>query len=92
MRRRKPRSGEQACGLTAAGAYSVWKDRGSLAAGDLPMFAVGLVFSFFSAWLCIRWLIRYVSTHYFTVFAWYRIVFGGVVLLTAYTGWVTWAA
>jgi undecaprenyl-diphosphatase len=78
--------------LTAAGAYSVWKEWGSLAAGDLPMFAVGLVFSFFSAWLCIRWLIRYVSTHDFTVFAWYRIVFGGIVLLTAWTGWVTWAA
>ena len=58
---------------------------------DLPLFAVGLVFSFVSAWLCIRWLIRYVSTHDFTVFAWYRIVFGGLVLLTAYTGWVSWS-
>jgi undecaprenyl-diphosphatase len=47
------------------------------------MFAIGTVFAFFSALLCIRWLIRYVSTHDFTVFAWYRIVFGLVVLLTA---------
>ena len=78
--------------LMAAGAYSVWKERERLHAGDLPMFAVGTVVSFFCALLCIRWLIRYVSTHDFSVFAWYRIVFGGVVLLTAYTGWVTWAA
>lgn len=78
--------------LMGAGAYSVWKQRELLQWSDLPMFAVGTVFAFFSAWLCIRWLIRYVSTHDFTVFAWYRIAFGLVVLLTAYTGWVEWKA
>ncbi len=78
--------------LIAAGAYSLLKQRHALHWGDLPMFAMGLVFAFFSALVCIRWLIRYVSTHDFTIFAWYRIVFGGIVLLTAYTGWVTWAA
>ena len=78
--------------LMAAGAYSVWKERDVLHAGDLPMFAVGTVVAFFSALLCIRWLIRYVSTHDFTWFAWYRIVFGAVVLATAWGGWVTWAA
>ncbi len=78
--------------LMGAGAYSVLKNRHLLSVNDLPMFAVGLVAAFFSALLCIRWLIRYVSTHDFTWFAWYRIVFGGIVLLTAYTGWVTWAA
>jgi undecaprenyl-diphosphatase len=56
------------------------------------MFLVGTVFAFASALLCIRWLIRYVSTHDFTAFAWYRIVFGGLVLLTAWTGWVQWKA
>jgi undecaprenyl-diphosphatase len=78
--------------LMGAGAYSVWKERAALHAADLPMFAVGLVFAFFSALLCIRWLIRYVSTHDFTVFAWYRIVFGGLVLLTGYSGLVEWKA
>ena len=78
--------------LIGAGAYSVWKERDLLSAADLPMFAVGTVFAFFSAWLCIRWLIRYVSTHDFSAFAWYRIVFGGLVLLSAYTGWVDWRA
>jgi undecaprenyl-diphosphatase len=78
--------------LIGAGAYSVWKERGALSWADLPMFAVGTVFAFASALLCIRWLIRYVSTHDFTAFAWYRIVFGGIVLLTAWTGWVQWKA
>jgi undecaprenyl-diphosphatase len=78
--------------LMAAGAYSVWRQRDALAWADLPVFAVGSVFAFASAWLCIRWLIRYVSTHDFVPFAWYRIVFGAVVLLTAYTGLVSWAA
>jgi undecaprenyl-diphosphatase len=77
--------------LIAAGAYSVWKQRELLSAADLPMFAVGTVFAFASALLCIRWLIRYVSTHDFTAFAWYRIAFGAVVLLTAWSGVVTWA-
>ena len=78
--------------LVGAGAYSLWKQREALSAADLPMFAVGTVFAFASALVCIRWLIRYVATHDFTVFAWYRIAFGGIVLLTAWTGWVTWAA
>ena len=75
--------------LMGAGAYALWKQREALHAGDLPMFAVGLVFAFFSALLCIRWLIRFVSTHDFVGFAWYRIVFGGIVL-TAWQGWVNW--
>lgn len=78
--------------LMGAGAYSVWKQRALLSWADVPMFAVGTVVAFFSALVCIRWLIRYVSTHDFTAFAWYRIVFGGLVLLTASTGWVSWTA
>jgi undecaprenyl-diphosphatase len=78
--------------LVGAGAYSLYKERAALAWADVPVFAVGLVFAFFSALVCIRWLIRYVSTHDFSVFAWYRIVFGGIVLLTAWTGWVDWKA
>jgi undecaprenyl-diphosphatase len=76
--------------LIGAGAYSVWKQREAFVAADLPLFAVGLAFAFISALLCIRWLIRYISTHDFTVFAWYRIAFGGVILLTAWLGWVDW--
>ncbi|HYF44093.1 MAG TPA: undecaprenyl-diphosphate phosphatase, partial [Ramlibacter sp.] len=56
----------------------------------LPMFGVGLLFSFLSAWVCVRWLLRYISSHSFTPFAWYRIAFGIVVLLTSSMGWVDW--
>ena len=77
--------------LIGAGAYSVWKQRDAFVVADVPMFGVGLVFAFVSAWLCIRWLIRYISTHDFTAFGWYRIVFGGVILLTAWLGWVDWS-
>jgi undecaprenyl-diphosphatase len=77
--------------LIGAGAYSLYKDRALLSAADLPLFGVGLLFAFVSAWLCIRWLLRYIATHSFVPFAWYRIVFGVVVLVTAQMGWVTWA-
>jgi undecaprenyl-diphosphatase len=77
--------------LIGAGAYSLFKERALLSMADVPMFLVGLVLSFFSAWLCVRWLLRYIATHDFVPFAYYRIVFGGVVLLTAWTGWVKWA-
>ena len=76
--------------LIGAGAYSLYKERALLSLADLPLFAVGLVFSFLSAWACVRWLLRYISTHNFVVFAWYRIAFGVVVLATAYSGWVVW--
>ena len=56
-----------------------------------PALLVGFVISFISAFVCIRWLIRYVATHDFKVFAWYRIVFGVVVLVTAWTGLVNWS-
>ena len=78
--------------LIGAGAYSLYKERALLSMGDVPMFAVGLLFSFISAWLCIRWLLRYISSHSFVPFAWYRIAFGVVVLATAWSGLVTWAA
>ena len=78
--------------LIGAGVYSLYKERALLSLTDLPVFMVGLVFSFLSAWLCVRWLLRFISTHSFVGFAWYRIVFGLVVLGTAWSGLVTWAA
>ncbi len=78
--------------LIGAGAYSLLKERHLLAWSDTPMFGVGLLFSFLSAWVCVRWLLRYVSSHSFVPFAWYRIAFGIVVLATAHFGWVNWQA
>jgi undecaprenyl-diphosphatase len=76
--------------LLAACVYEAIKNRQLLAATDLPAFGVGFVAAFVSAFLCVRWLLRYVSHHDFTPFAWYRIAFGLVILATAYGGVVQW--
>ena len=77
--------------LIAAGAYDFWKHRELFGVQDLEVLGVGLVTSFVFAFLCIRWLLRYIASHDFTPFAWYRIAFGIVVLATAYTGLVDWS-
>lgn len=77
--------------LLIASVYSLYKERALLSFDDLPMFGIGLLSAFISAFLCVRWLLRYISSHDFTIFAWYRIVFGLVVIATAYTGTVVWA-
>ena len=74
-----------------AGAYSLYKERALLSLADLPLFLTGLVFAFLSAWVCVRWLIRYVSSHNFMPFAWYRIAFGVLILVASHMGWITWA-
>ncbi len=66
--------------LIAAGAYDFW------------LFATGSITAFIAAFLCVRWLLRYIATHDFTPFAWYRIAFGAAVLVTGYTGLVSWSA
>ncbi|MBQ5949337.1 undecaprenyl-diphosphate phosphatase [Massilia sp. ST3] len=77
--------------LLGATAYSVIKQRELLSMSDLPMFGLGGLAAFVSAFLCVRWLLRYISTHDFTIFAWYRIVFGILVLVTAHFDLVNWA-
>jgi len=77
--------------LFGATVYSLYKERALLSAADLPMFGLGALSAFVSAFLCVRWLLRYISSHDFMIFAWYRIVFGVLILVTAYTGWVDWA-
>lgn len=77
--------------LLGATVYSVFQARALLSISDLPLFALGGLAAFFSAFLCVRWLLRYISTHDFTFFAYYRIVFGLFVLLSAHYGWVVWA-
>ena len=78
--------------LIGAGAYSLIKERALLSMADAPLFGVGLLFSFISAWLCIRWLLKFIATHSFVGFAYYRIAFGLVVLATAWSGAVRWVA
>jgi undecaprenyl-diphosphatase len=78
--------------LMIAGAYELYKERALLSMADASWFGVGSVAAFISAFLCVRWLLRYISSHDFTAFAWYRIVFGIAVIATAYMGLVNWTA
>ncbi len=78
--------------LGAATVYQLYKERHLLAWDDFGMWVVGFISAFVSAFLCVRWLLRYISSHDFTIFAWYRIVFGIVVLATWQLGLVNWTA
>ena len=77
--------------LLAATVYSLYKARALLSVADVPLFSVGTIAAFVSAFFCVRWLLRYISSHDFTAFAWYRIAFGLVILASAYSGLVVWA-
>ena len=76
--------------LLGATVYSLYKAREDLSMADLPAFSLGTVAAFISAFFCVRWLLRYISSHNFNVFAWYRIAFGIMILITAYTGAIQW--
>ncbi|MGF6900740.1 undecaprenyl-diphosphate phosphatase [Paraburkholderia sp. GAS348] len=77
--------------IFGATAYELYKDWHLLSADALGSFALGFVAAFVSAFACVRWLLRYISTHDFTVFAWYRIGFGLLILLVGYSGALSWA-
>jgi len=78
--------------LIAAGAYDCYKHRELFSSSDFQALALGTVTSFIAAFWCVRWLLRYIASHDFTIFAWYRIAFGLVVLATSYSGVVNWSA
>ena len=78
--------------LVGAGVYDTYKYRSLLSLADVPLFGVGLLTAFLSALLCVHWLIWFVATHDFVPFAWYRLAFGILVLLTAALGILDWAA
>ena len=76
--------------MFAATFYDIYKHREFLDAGDAPVFAAGFITAFLSAWLAIRTLVRFVANHTYEIFAWYRIAFGLVILITAYSGVINW--
>ena len=78
--------------LIIASLYQLYKERELLVADDIAMWAVGFIAAFVSAFVCVRWLLRYISSHDFTPFAWYRIAFGMLILVTWKLNLVTWAA
>lgn len=76
--------------VVGASVYTLYKARDQLVVDDFASYGVGFAAAFTAALLCVRWLLRYLSTHDFRLFAWYRIAFGAVILLTAYSGLVDW--
>jgi undecaprenyl-diphosphatase len=77
--------------LLAACIYDFVRNRALFSASDLGGLAIGFAAAFVSAFLCVRWLLRYVSRHDFIPFAWYRIAFGALILATAWAGVVDWS-
>lgn len=76
--------------IFGATVYELWQSRDFLSADSLPVISIGFVVSFFSALIVVRWLLHYVARHDFSAFGWYRIFFGGVILVTWMTGLVKW--
>lgn len=76
--------------LFIASLYQLYKERALLSGDDIGMWSVGFIASFVSAYLCVRWLLRYIMTHDFRLFAWYRIAFGLLILLTWQMDWIKW--
>jgi len=77
--------------MFGATAYSLYKARHELSTSDLGVYVVASLFAFVAALACVRWLLRFVGGHDFRGFAWYRIAFGGVIVLTSWAGWVDWS-
>jgi undecaprenyl-diphosphatase len=77
--------------MFAATLYDVYKHKALFSSDDINLFTIGSTVSFLSAFLAVRGLIRFISRHDFSIFAWYRIIFGVLVLVSAQRGWVDWS-
>ncbi|MGH8381890.1 undecaprenyl-diphosphate phosphatase [Pseudomonas sp.] len=77
--------------MVGAAVYSGYKYRELFQPGDFPVFAIGFVVSFIFAMIAVRGLLRFIANHSYAMFAWYRIVFGLIILATWQFGWVDWA-
>ncbi len=79
------------CGATAYELLKLWKAPVAFSGEFTLAIIVGFIAAFISAFICVRWLIHYVAHHNFIPFAWYRIFFGLLVLVTSYTGLIAWS-
>ena len=78
--------------MVGAAVYSGYKYRHLFQPDDLPVFAIGFVTSFIFAMIAVRALLKFISSHSYAAFAWYRIVFGLLILATWQFGWIDWSA
>jgi len=76
--------------MVGAAVYSGYKYRDLFQPADLPVFALGFVTAFFFAMIAVRGLLKFIASHSYAVFAWYRIGFGLLILATWVFGWVNW--
>jgi len=77
--------------MVAAAVYSGYGFRHQFQMADLPVIALGFVTSFVFAMIAVRGLLKFIASHTYVAFAWYRIVFGLVILATWQFGWVDWS-
>jgi undecaprenyl-diphosphatase len=78
-------------GATAYELLKLWKAPVAFTGEFALATVIGFIAAFISAFICVRWLIHYVAHHNFIPFAWYRIAFGLLVLITAYSGLIAWS-
>ena len=78
-------------GATAYELLKLWKNPVTISGEYTLAIVIGFIAAFISAFICVRWLIHYVAHHNFKPFAWYRIVFGLLVLFTSYSGLIQWS-
>ncbi|MDN3221555.1 undecaprenyl-diphosphate phosphatase [Pseudomonas sp. NPDC087342] len=78
--------------MVAAAVYSGFKYRHLFVPADFPVFAIGFITAFIFAMIAVKALLKFIASHSYAAFAWYRIAFGLVILATWQFGWVDWAA
>ncbi|EXF93222.1 UDP pyrophosphate phosphatase [Pseudomonas fluorescens HK44] len=78
--------------MVGAAVYSGYKYRDLFQAADLPVFAIGFVTAFIFAMIAVKGLLKFIASHSYAAFAWYRIAFGLLILATWQFGWVDWSA
>lgn len=77
--------------MVAATSYDIYKHRDMFTMQDIGLIAVGFVAAFGAGLLAVRALLKFVASKNYVPFAYYRIVFGGIILLTYFAGWVKWS-
>ncbi|MBI6553250.1 MULTISPECIES: undecaprenyl-diphosphate phosphatase [Pseudomonas] len=78
--------------MVGAAVYSGYKYRDLFQPADLPVFAIGFVTSFIFAMIAVKGLLKFIASHSYAAFAWYRIAFGLLILATWQFGWIDWSA
>ncbi|WP_458127832.1 undecaprenyl-diphosphate phosphatase [Pseudomonas sp. Z2-11] len=78
--------------MVGAAVYSGYKYRELFVPADFPVFAIGFITAFIFAMIAVKGLLRFIASHSYAVFAWYRIAFGLLILATWQFGWVDWTA